>query len=387
MKKIIQIVMCLAVCALFFLLPVFAEELSNYELTQRVKKLEEQGKGGVLGEWAKHIALSGAIEVEVGFEHMDYTDPAEEDEDSSDMSLATVELGVDAEITKYVSGHVLFLYEDGEDIVIDEGFILLEGKDVLPFSLRAGELYVPFGSFESNMISSPLTADLGETRETAVQLGFEFKGLYAAIYAFNGDIDRQDKEDQIDNFGAAVGFAWEGNGFSLNIGIGYINSLMDSDGWSEALDEELAEAEENGFTFALDNYVDGFEAHAIIGVGPFTLIGEYVTALREPKYNLSDVVPGALAGLGLASSYKGEKPAAWNVELGWTFELAGKEITAGLAYQGTRHAENILPEKRYVGSIGIGLFQGTTLTLEYRHDEFENKDEVGAVTAQLAIEF
>ena len=63
---------------------------------------------GVLGKWADKITLSGVIEAEAYYEDYDYDDPATDDEDSSDITLATVELGVDVDIIKNVKGHVLF---------------------------------------------------------------------------------------------------------------------------------------------------------------------------------------------------------------------------------------------------------------------------------------
>jgi len=36
--------------------------------------------------------------------------------------------------------------------------------------LTAGQLYVPFGAFETGLISDPLTLEIGETRESTVLL-------------------------------------------------------------------------------------------------------------------------------------------------------------------------------------------------------------------------
>ncbi|MCK5738343.1 LbtU family siderophore porin [bacterium] len=128
---------------------------------------------------------------------------------------------------------------------------------------------------------------------------------------------------------------------------------------------------------ALSEYVNGFGTHAIVNVGPFMLIGEYITALDEPEF-LTDV-PG--------ENLCGKKIAAFNAELAYAFDMAGKETTVGIAYQGTDNARDFLPESRVMGVIGVGIFDSTTLALEYLHDEFENDDEVDVITAQLAIEF
>ena len=63
--------------------PAFAEEMSNYELTERIKKLERQaGVGDLAGSWFDSLSISGALEAEAGYEKFD---PAEgEEEKSSD---------------------------------------------------------------------------------------------------------------------------------------------------------------------------------------------------------------------------------------------------------------------------------------------------------------
>ncbi|SMC39212.1 Phosphate-selective porin O and P [Desulfocicer vacuolatum DSM 3385] len=347
----------------------WAEELSNFALGERITQLEEKmkGGGGALPGWLDRISMSGVIEVEAGFESLDFDNPAAEDEDSSDFSLATVELGIEGEISEHVSGSLLLLYEDGEDIVFDEAFITLTGGENLPFYLKAGELYVPFGSFESNMISDPLTLEIGETRETALEVGYEIAGFYCAAYLFNGDVDEVDGDNDVDNFGLNAGYALETDAMSLDMGISYINNLLDSDGMGDIVD---------GSGAALDEYVGGVALHGVFNFGPLTVIGEYVGATDEPEWNYANGTTG-----------EGEKPCAWNAEVGYTFEMAGKETVVGLAYQGTDNLEDELPETRVVGAVAVAILENTTLALEYLHDEFESDDEADVITAQLAIEF
>ncbi len=110
------------------------------------------------------VELSALVEVEVNATDDDIADPGE---DTSDITLATVEIGLDAQLSKWSSGHILLLYGEGEEddhIIVDEGTITLGNLDEFPVYLTAGKMYVPFGSFESNMISDPLTSTLGGYR-------------------------------------------------------------------------------------------------------------------------------------------------------------------------------------------------------------------------------
>ncbi|HMA67032.1 MAG TPA: hypothetical protein VKO20_04365, partial [Desulfosalsimonadaceae bacterium] len=112
--------------------------------------------------------------------------------------------------------------------------------------------------------------------------------------------------------------------------------------------------------------------------GPFVFIGEYITALDEAEFvNKEDgTVLDTVAEI-----------AVWNAELGYSFDVAGKPATAALAYQGSDDAGDFLPETRLMGSIGVEIYEATSLALEYFHDEYENDDEADVVTAQLAVAF
>ena len=374
-KKLLTILSVFNIIFLGNVFPVFAEELSNYELTQRLKNLEKQaGISGISNRWTDRIALSGLLEAEAGYESMDYNDPALEDEDGSDAVLATMEFGVDAVINEYVSGHALFLWEedDTEPIDLDEGFITLTGGQGSPGYLTAGKMYVPFGNFASNMVSDPLTLELGETRESAIQAGIEMNGFYGSAYLFNGDMDEAGEDSHLNNFGGSAGFTMENNNFSLDAGVSYINNILDSDGLGDFVSEEMEEGG-NG----LDEHAAGLGAHAIATFDPVMFIAEYITVLDEPEF-VSDT-----AGVG----FTGEEIAAWNAELGYFFEIAGKPANAGLACQGTDRAGDFLPETRMMGTIGCEIFDATYLALEYFHDAYENDDEADVITAQLAIEF
>ncbi|HDS16003.1 MAG TPA: LbtU family siderophore porin [Proteobacteria bacterium] len=330
---------------------------------EQVKLSSLAGGLKLLGE---HVTISGCVEVEVGFTE-DY-----DGNDESDITLATVELGIDIDLHKYVSAHILLLWEedDTEPVDLDEAYLTLGNTEHFPVFLQAGKFYVPFGNFESHMISDPLTLELGETRESAVLLGFEQAGFRVGVYAFNGDIDEAEDDNEIKCFGLSTGYAFENDNFSLDVGADWINNLADSDTLGDALPESIRD------------YVDGFTAHAVFSWQGLTLIGEYLAANDD------------FAVDELEFKGKGAKPEAWNVELGYTFAVAGREAFVAVAWQGTDEALALeLPEDRYLGSVGVELFPGIGLALEYAHDEDYGVGDGGSgktadtVTLQLALEF
>ncbi|MBA2882451.1 hypothetical protein HNR65_002798 [Desulfosalsimonas propionicica] len=364
MKQIIVSILSFCMCVIVTGSPVFAKELSNYELTRKINELEQKvGIRDFSGQWTDRISISGLLEVEGVYEDRDNRDGT--GEDSSDLNLATVELGIDAQFNDYVSGHVVFLWEedDTEPVDLDEGFITLRPGRASPFYLTAGKLYVPFGNFETHMVSDPLTLELGETRESAAVAGVKQNGFYASAYVFNGDTDKYNDDSHLDNFGANAGYIMERENFTLDAGVGYINNILDSDFLSDEGIEEV------------DDYVGGVAAHAIFSSGPVTLIGEYMTALDDTEYtdngNIMEI----------------KEISAWNLELAYGFTFAEKDTTLAVGWQGTDDAGGFLAEDRYICAMSMDVFDSTSVALEYFHEEYENDDENDAVTAQLAFAF
>ncbi len=352
----------------------FQRDRTHFQKQEQVQapaeKTSATQESGVLGEGIKffnnRIKLSGLVEAEVNYSK-DY-----DGNDSSDITLATAELDIDVDLHKYVKSHLLFLWEedDTEPVDIDEAYIFLGNTEEFPLFTQVGKLYVPFGNYESHMISDPLTLELGETRETAIVVGAEYNGLHASSYAFNGDIDESGDDDAIKCFGIAAGYVFENDTFGINVGMGWINNLGDSDTLKDTLPSEI------------DDYVDGITAHAILSWQGLQLIGEYLGALDNFKVS------------ELEFKGNGAKPEAWNIELGYTFEIASRETVFAIAYQGTNEALALeLPEQRYLGSFGIGLIDGLSLAVEYAHDKDYDKSDGGtgdnadSVTMQLALEF
>ncbi|MCB1876661.1 MAG: LbtU family siderophore porin [Chromatiales bacterium] len=316
--------------------------------------------------WSDRITISGVVEVEASSAR------GYDGEDSSDITLATVELGVDAQITDWVGAHVLLLHEeDDTDLEVDEGFISFGNAEQSPWSLVAGQFYQPFGNFESHMISDPLTLEIGETRESGIQVGFEQGGLRAALSVFNGDSNDGD-DDKVENAVLAAGYLWEGEGVSVDLGASYITSIGDSD----TLQDSLGSAD------SLKDYVPGVGVYAVINAGPWAFIAEYLGATDAFEV---DELP---FGNG------GAEPSAYNVELGYNFELGGKAAVVAVAVQGSDEALALeLPEQRFLATLSLAIAENTALSFEFAHDKDYDEhdggtgDDANTFTAQLAVEF
>jgi uncharacterized coiled-coil protein SlyX len=355
---------------------------------QRVQTLERalEDKEAVDDGWFRNIEIAGLIEVEAF-----YAEPFGGG-DESDIVLATFELGIASQVTDWVEVAASLLYEeDDTDLEVDLAYVTIANPDVAPVFLTAGQIYVPFGAYETNLISDPLTLEIGETRETTVQLGFVYQGFAGSVYAFNGDNDI-DGDSRIGSWGANLLYGQEREDITWTVGAGYISDLGDSDTLQDSvadnrsarLDELIESGDPLAGIFNSDptERTGGWTANLAVIVNGFNLIGEYLTATDDFDAD------------SLSFQDQGAKPSAWNIELGYAFEIFGKESVVAAAYQGTEEAVALeLPKERWMLGLSVGIFDNTALSLEYAYDTDYDKDDGGTgdnantVTAQLAVTF
>ena len=336
------------------------------KLQQRVQELEKEQTASVQKPGSgMGLVLSGLVEVEYSASD-DY-----EGEYSSDIALATVELGIDAELSDKVSAHVLLLHEDDdtESVEVDEAILSISHKN---FLLNAGRMYVPFGQFETNMVSDTLALELGETRESAVELGYGAGPFSSSVYLFNGD-SSNDSGNKSEQFGFRVALAEELGGFSYDAGIDYISSLADSG----MLQDGAVNQVDN-----LEDYVAGYALHASVVKGAGNLFFEYLSAADSFDNN------------ELAFNNHGAQPAAMNIEAGYQVDLFGKETQLALAYQLTEEAVALeLPESRLSAAASFDLVEHVALGIEFSFDKDYDESDGGTgdnqtgFVVQLATEF
>ena len=342
--------------------PVWAADRAS-SLEERLEKVEKAlGDNPVASAWPGNLSISGAVEIEAGATSMD---SAGVDTDESDVDLAKVEVGLEAKVAKYVTGEVIFLYEDN-DVNVDEGFITLGAEEDMPFYFKAGKFVVPFGNYESHFVTDPLTLELGETNEGAAVAGFANNFVDISAGAFNGSIDEDGDDDTINSFVAAVSFSLPVGSF----GASYISNLAASGGLSESVNDMDADGEAG----PIQDMVAGYSVFASVGFLEKVFIeAEYVCAADEFQAN-------ELAFDG------GERfePKAWNLELAFA---ATDALEAAVRYEGSEDGGNWIPEIQYGAVVSYGIFDNTAVAVEYLHGEFENDDERDAFVAQLAIEF
>ena len=391
MKKLLTCFLSIVFAVFLFSGSALAQEMSQEELIKELKALKERTRSleealeipekaetsdiiededvEDLEKYIQGIEFSGTIEVEAGYEQI--KPKVGEKEDSSDLTLATVDFAIDALITDRVRTHILFEYEDDEDFIVDEAIIHYQAKEVFvpdlsynsPWYANIGRLTIPFGYFESLFINGPLTEDLGETKETAVIAGIYNSFINIAAGVFNGDIDKSENDDHIESYVATGMFTIPEDiapNVGLMAGVSYISNIADSDDLAEFFFEEFG-------TDEIIEYVAGFSSFLSVSImDRFFFKAEYVGAVESFEED------------------KNFEPKAWNFEVAF---IPIEDLEVAVRYGGSSDTLNFLPDTQ-VGICGIyEIFNNTSIGLEYLHEEFENDDEVVTITTQLAVEF
>lgn len=298
--------------------------------------------------------IEGAVEFAAGVSR------DEAGENSNDLSLATVELSINTDINKNVSSHILFTYdEEDSGFYVDEATINLKIKD--SYTIIAGQLYLPFGNFESNMISDTLPLALSDSRETAVQLDFNTGSLSTSVFFFNGDAKETGSSNAIDSFG--FNSAYEKD--DLIIGFSYTNNLTDSDTLTDVITAAT------GASDTLTNTIAGASVYANAKLGNTSVFIEYVSAL-------DDIAAADFGGTTNAT------PSALNAEV--SFDVG--DSVYSVAYQASDEADDFnLPKTRFLASYSKDVMTDVSLTFEAASSKNEDSSKSSAVTAQLAISF
>jgi hypothetical protein len=354
-----------AVCCIS---PATADELALQDemryLRERVQVLEDDKAERTALVVDDRFAFGGLVEVEALS-----SEPHDGGDSESDIVLTTVELWAEAKVNDWTTAQLVLLYEDdgATALDVDQGIITVGNVEASPFYLSVGQMYVPFGRFETTVVSDPLTLELGETRESALQVGFDNSGLYGSVYAFNGDVDDGGNAEAIEHYGANLGFRWETEASGLDVGASYIANLAETDGLQEQVP-------------VVGDRVPGIGVHSVYTRGPWTVIGEYLGATKA-----FDELPFNGAGA---------RPIAWNLAAGYVFELMGRDASVGIAHERTGEAFALgLPETRSLIALSVAVMDNAAVSIEYATAaDYSTADggsgESGnAVTLQLAAEF
>jgi hypothetical protein len=277
-----------------------------------------------VGEWQ----LGGLIEVDASVYH------PENGSSSTDLTLSTVELNAAVALSRQLSAAASTLYEQhATSLEIDTAHLQYQfiPQDI---SLFAGQLYLPFGHYQTALVSDPLNLELGESRQTTLLLEYNQQRFSSAAYWFNGDIHQQHRSLK-DHWGLHLAYS----GDKYAVGLDYISSLDNSAG----LQDSFA-----GNT--IDQHIAGLSANIRVTMANFTLLAEQTQAL--------DTINTVLVN--------GAKPQARNLEINYTFVLAGKSAVLAAAHQTTDQSVDFsLPEQKTLLGLSLVLTHALSVAIEF----------------------
>src|SRR5207244_2676068 len=141
-----------------------------------------------------------------------------------------------------------------------------------------------------------------DTKEDYVMLGVTTGGFDASAYVYNGSTHRGGKK-RLEHYGASVGYGLKKDTMTLAAGFSMIDSVLDSDGLTEQFNKDP-------FVKALESkYVPGIATHVKFGLGGFSLVAAYYTALDKLRLTQQFTLDGVEVRKDIRI-----RPAAWHVE-------------------------------------------------------------------------
>ena len=306
-----------------------------------------------------HVEVGGAIEFKFQWSE-DFAGVTE-----STIKLSTAEFDFDITANEWVTGTLVVGWDGDRDVfTVTEAFITLGNTAEFPLFLKAGRFVVPFGIStgatvaaglrDTLSITDPLTIEVFETEEDSVGLGVEVNGFNAGAYAFNGQTNTGGGPDIVDQFGGYVGYRFKNDNMSLDARVDAISSVFDSNNLALAYPEALRSA-----------YAPGISAHARFGMGGFSLITEYDSALRSTRF--AQVVGFTADGDPITRAVR-IQPRAWMIEGGYTTEILDKATWVALGYSQTYGLAGRFPETRLLATVGTWIFDFLRLDFEYGHE-------------------
>ncbi|MFP3871228.1 MAG: LbtU family siderophore porin [Syntrophobacteria bacterium] len=356
------------------------------EIKQEVLEELKTGEAGLrkLSKLAERFEMGLLLEFGGVWEDVEMDDGTSEDR--SNFAMTTVELAMGVQPVDWISGEAIFLYEDPTfdeetNVDIDVGTITIGNTERFPLYTTGGVMYVPFGALYTHfpddpLVDLPLTLVLGETREEALLVGFEYRGASVSAYAFNEDLDKADEHSHshIESYGFDAHYTWAAEkegGLAWTVGASYISNIADSDGVTDVLKEKGIEE--------LEDYVGGFDVYLHLELAGAFFLAEYMSATEEFD-------PAELEEDG-----DGARPAVWNFEAGYNWNW-WRNLEICLKYAGSDEGVALgLPEHRTGLNFNQELYDGVVFSLGYLYDHYEDygpedRDHRNLVFGQVALE-
>lgn len=340
--------------------------------------------GHPLGSYP-HLLLSGIVEGQVLYRKNGTGG------NNSDIDLTSANLDLYILGAPCITGLIEFAYDNeigdvsgafmnrqrvaNSRLFLNQGMVILGNFRCSPWYLSLGQMFVPFGTYSSNMIASPLTKILFRTKARAINIGYWGQGdiaVYGSAYAFRGDT-RVIRDARVNNGGVNLGVRAKcGEVVKFDVGAGVITNSADALGVQFTGNRPLFEGFGSPFNVCgpngdqpcgserLAHKVPAADIHATLSLGKeWDFIAEYIAATKS------------YAPVDLTYKTHGARPQAGNIEAAYTFQNTCKPLSVAVGYGFTKEALAFgFPSQRYAAVINTSLWRDTLQSLEFRRDKF-----------------
>jgi hypothetical protein len=280
-------------------------------------------------------------------------------EEKSDL-LGQAEFDMAAEINDWWTGYMHF-YSDTQpstNVGMEQAFIVLGNLDELPTYASAGLMFLPNGSFYTNMVTRPLTREIGRQRDNAAVLGTTWEGWRANIFGF--DSERQlseDGNDSVNQWGASFDYNTELNeDWKVGLGAGYVNDNSGA--------EAIAASNVLEFEGTIQRHIPAVNVHGRVDYGPMIFFAEYQDNLRAFQED------------EISFNHEGAKISAGNFEVTYNFDCGRPSwLTANYGFT-TEALGAQLPRNQYGVTYGVIVLKNTILSFEYLLQNDYSEDDV-----------
>jgi hypothetical protein len=330
-------------------------------------------KGEMKGFGHPHLILSGALRGQASYDHRATGRGA------SDFDLVGAELDSMIEITPCVTGYMSMNYDNSlagasasrianSRLFMKKAFLVLGNFNYSGGYASFGQMYVPFGTYSSNMISSPLGQALGRTRARAGVLGYQGQGdnaPFASFFLFKGDSFSRSRNN-LNNGGFNLGYGFATHNWTGKFGLSYIHNIADAEGVQATGGTGFS-----GFSLGagtpekLLRRVHAVALYGKLNRGAFHLLSEYIGATS--RFNAAD----------LSYNDRPAKPKAWNVEGAYTFICFNRPSAIALGYSRAQETLALnIPRSRVAIAFNTSLWRHTIFSIELREDKSYHRGDV-----------
>lgn len=305
----------------------------------------------------------------------------------SALDLTDAELDMQILANRWLTGFISFGYNNfpnsagnrqfASGVQLTNGFLTFGDLDVTKWRASFGQMYVPFGLYNSFMVTDPINKTLFRTLGRPILVGYGVPGtpgFNGSVYAFQGTTftgnitpntaqgNNASWNRSINQYGADANYQFNINSnVRTTLGASYIANVADSTGM-QSTNVKINSSSFQGFSNnsgseVLAHLVPGIDGRGELDVYDYSLIGEYTTATR------------AFSPLNLTYNGAGAKPSAWHGEGVYSFSPWGKPSTFAISYDRSYQALGLNVPQSSVGvAWNISFWRNTMLSLELRRN-------------------